>query len=112
MKKIEAIIRPEFLLKIKRKLEEIGHYGMTITEVQGCGKQGGITQNWRGEKYKIEFLQKIKIEMVVKEKDVEKIIDVIVNEARTGEIGDGKIFILPIETAIKIRTGEKGESAI
>ncbi|MCM8784896.1 MAG: P-II family nitrogen regulator [Candidatus Omnitrophica bacterium] len=112
MKKIEAIIRPEFLLKVKEKLEKIGHYGLTITDVEGCGKQGGIVRNWRGEKYKVEFIEKIKVEIIAKDIDVEKIVKVIIDTARTGEIGDGKIFILPVENVIKIRTGEKGNAAI
>lgn len=112
MKKIEAIIRPEFLLKIKKELENIGHFGLTITDVEGCGKQGGIVRNWRGEKYKVEFIEKVKVEIISKDTDVEKIVKIIINTARTGEIGDGKIFILPVENVIRIRTGEKGDAAI
>ena len=112
MKKIEAIIRPEFLNKIKEELEKISHYGLTITDVEGCGRQGGIVQHWRGEKYKVEFLEKIKIEIVAKDKDIDKIVDIILKTSRTGEVGDGKIFILPVEDAIRIRTGERGDEAI
>ncbi|MCX8083222.1 MAG: P-II family nitrogen regulator [bacterium] len=112
MKKVEAIIRPEKLENVKKALTEIKCNGMTLSEVEGHGKQQGMVQQWRGEKYRIEFLPKIKIEIVVKDKDVEGIVKVIADAARTGEIGDGKIFVIPVENAIKIRTGERGENAI
>lgn len=112
MKKIEAIIRPERLHNVKMALELAGHSGLTISEVEGHGKQKGLTQQWRGEKYKVELLPKVKIEVVVKDSDVDSIIKAIISSARTGEIGDGKVFIYPCENAIRIRTGEKGESVV
>ena len=112
MKKIEAIIRPEKLESVQRALEKVGYSGLMISEIEGHGKQKGIVQQWRGEKYKVEFLPKIKIEIIVKDNEVERIIKTIVDSAKTGEIGDGKIFISPIENAVRIRTGEKGEQAI
>ncbi len=112
MKKIEVIIRPEKLESVQRALEKVGYSGLMISEIEGHGKQKGIVQQWRGEKYKVELLPKIKIEIIVKDDEVERIIKTIVDSAKTGEIGDGKIFISPIENAVRIRTGEKGEQAI
>jgi nitrogen regulatory protein P-II 1 len=112
MKKIEAIIKPDRLDKIKEALVGIDIKGMTISEVRGFGRQEGKIEYFRGAKYKIDFLPKIKIEIVCKEATCEKIVEVIIENARTGEIGDGKIFIFPIEETIRIRTGEKGEVAI
>lgn len=112
MKKIEVIIRPEKLEQIKVKLEEMGHSGITISEVEGCGRQKGITQQWRGETYKIDFVPKLKLEVVVKDSELKKVIDIIVQTAKTGEVGDGKIFVLPVEEVIRIRTQEKGDVAI
>ena len=112
MKKIEAIIRPEKLEQIKIELEKIGHNGITVSEVEGCGRQKGVTQQWRGEIYKIDFVPKLKLEIVVKDSELKKVLDCIIQSARTGEVGDGKIFVLPVEEVIRIRTGEKGEEAI
>jgi nitrogen regulatory protein P-II 1 len=112
MKKIEAIIRPEKLETLRRALESAGCAGVMITEIEGHGKQKGVVQQWRGEKYKVELLPKIKIEAVVRDQEVDRLIKVIVDNARTGEIGDGKIFVSSIENAIRIRTGEKGEPAL
>jgi len=112
MKKIEAIIRPEKLEAVRRALELSGCTGLMITEIEGHGKQKGMIQQWRGEKYKVELLPKIKIDVVVKDQDTDKVIEAIIESARTGEIGDGKIFISPIESAIRIRTFEKGEVAL
>ena len=112
MKKIEAIIRPEKLDVVRNALGEIGCPGITVTEVEGHGKQKGLEQQWRGKKYRIELLQKVKIEAVVKDADVERIVKVIMDKARTDKIGDGKIFVYPIENVFRIRTGEKGESAV
>ncbi|MDD5422930.1 MAG: P-II family nitrogen regulator [Candidatus Omnitrophota bacterium] len=112
MKKIEAIIRPESLDPVRRALELFGCAGLMISEIEGHGKQKGVVQQWRGEKYKMELLPKIKIEIIVKNGEVDKIVNTIMEYARTGEVGDGKIFIYPVEDAVKIRTGEKGESAI
>ena len=112
MKKIEAIIRPEMLEAVRKAVERIGCSGLMITEIEGHGKQKGVIQQWRGEKYKVELLPKVKIEIVVKDQDVGKITQTIMMDARTGEIGDGKIFVSSIEDAIRIRTGEKGDIAL
>jgi nitrogen regulatory protein P-II 1 len=97
---------------VKDALSDIGYPGMTITEVKGHGKQKGITEQWRGRTFKADLIKKIQMEMVVVDKDVENIVQCIVKEAKTGNIGDGKIFISPVENVIRIRTGEKGEKAI
>lgn len=112
MKKIEAIIRPEKLEVVRRALEKAGCAGVMITEIEGHGKQKGVVQQWRGEKYKVELLPKIKIEIIVRDEDVERITKSIVDNSRTGEIGDGKIFVYSVSDAIRIRTGEKGDSAL
>ncbi|MFA6356541.1 MAG: P-II family nitrogen regulator [Candidatus Omnitrophota bacterium] len=112
MKKIEAIIRPERITFVREALEKVGYSGLMITEIQGHGKQKGATQQWRGEKYKVEFLPKTKLEIVVKDSEAEKIIKSIVEAGRTGDIGDGKIFVYNIEDAIRIRTNERGESVL
>ncbi|RUM46374.1 MAG: P-II family nitrogen regulator [Hydrogenothermus sp.] len=112
MKKVEAIIKPFKLEEVKDALTEIGVYGMTVSEVKGFGKQKGHTELYRGAEYVIDFLPKLKIEVVVDDEIVEKVVEVISNAARTGRIGDGKIFIIPVEDAIRIRTGERGTEAI
>ncbi len=112
MKKIEAIIRPEKLEEVKKALEEIGCYGMTVTEVRGRGRQKGIVHQWRGREYRIDLLAKIKLEIVVPDKAVEKVVSKIIETAKTGNVGDGKIFIVPIEDVIRVRTGERGERAV
>jgi len=112
MKKIEAIIRPEKIQDVKAALDKLGCIGMTITEVKGRGKQGGITQQWRGRQYHIDLLPKIKIELVVKTKYVDKVVNTIIESARTGKTGDGKIFISPVEKIYRVRTGEVDEDAI
>lgn len=112
MKKIEAIIRPEMLETVRKAVEGAGCSGLMITEIEGHGKQKGVIQQWRGEKYKVELLPKVKIEIVVKDQDVDKITKTIMMGARTGEIGDGKIFVSSVDDAIRIRTGEKGEVAL
>jgi len=112
MKKIEVIIRPEKLELVRRSLEQTGCTGLMISEIEGHGKQKGVIQQWRGEKYRVALLPKVKIEIITKDQDLEKIIKAIIDSARTGEIGDGKIFISPVENAVRIRTGEKGEQAI
>ena len=111
MKKIEAIIRPERLDAVRQALEEYGYPGMTISEVRGHGKQHE-RQQWRGQTYTVEFLSRLKVEIVVIDSDVPRMLNAIVRSARTGERGDGKIFVLPIENAVRIRTGEEGENAI
>jgi nitrogen regulatory protein P-II 1 len=112
MKKIEAIIKPFKLDDVKEALFEVGISGITVSEVKGHGRQQGHTELYRGAEYVVDFLPKLKIEIVVKEEEVEKVIDAIINSARTGKIGDGKIFVLPVEKAIRIRTGEEDEEAI
>ncbi len=113
MKKIEAIVRPERVSAVKEALEKLGYPGMTLTQVKGHGKQKGVVQQWRGSQYRIEFLPKVKIELVIENGDsLEPIISAIVENARTGEAGDGKIFIWPIEDVIRIRTGERGPAAV
>ena len=112
MKKIEAIIRPEKLESVRQALEEVDSPGLMITEIEGHGKQKGLTQQWRGREYKVELLPKVKIEIVVKDQDVERITKAISEAAKTGKIGDGKIFVYPVENVLRIRTGEKGEAAL
>lgn len=112
MKKIEAIIRPERLSAVRDALEKVDSPGLMITEIEGHGKQKGIEQQWRGRKYKVELLAKVKIEIVAKDQDVERIIKAISDTAKTGKIGDGKIFIYPADNALRIRTGEKGDIAL
>ena len=112
MKKIEAIIKPFKLDDVKEALTELGVIGMTVTEVRGFGRQKGHTELYRGSEYTIDFLPKVKIELVVADPIVEKVVAAIVAAARTGSIGDGKVFVMPMGEAIRIRTGEKGESAI
>ena len=112
MKKIEAIIKPFKLDEVKAALQEAGIQGMTICEVKGFGRQKGHTELYRGAEYVVDFLPKVKIDIIVAEKEVSKVVDAIQKAAKTGRIGDGKIFISPIENIIRIRTGESGESAI
>jgi nitrogen regulatory protein PII len=112
MKKIEAIIRPHLLESVKDALQTLGVQGMTISEIKGFGRQKGHTEVYRGSEYKVEFVPKIKIEVVVPEEIVEDAVGVLAKAARTGKFGDGKIFVLPVEEAIRIRTGEHGENAV
>ncbi len=112
MKKIEAIIRPFKLDEVKEALVEEGIRGLTITEVRGYGRQKGHTETYRGNEYRIEFVPKIKIEIVVEESKVEKVIEAILRTAKTGQVGDGKIFISTIEEVIRIRTEEAGKEAL
>ena len=112
MKKIEAIIRPSKLDEIKDALGLFGIHGLTVTEVIGCGLQKGKKEVYRGTEYTIDLLPKIKIEIVIRDKWVDEVIRIFINTARTGEIGDGKIFVYAVENAIRIRTGEGGEEAI
>jgi nitrogen regulatory protein P-II 1 len=112
MKKIEAIIKPFKREDVKDALFEIGITGITVSEVKGHGRQQGHTELYRGAEYVVDFIPKIKIELIVKEEDLEKVISTIQKSARTGKIGDGKIFVLPIEKVIRIRTGEEDEEAI
>ncbi|MFN3698868.1 MAG: P-II family nitrogen regulator [Dictyoglomus sp.] len=112
MKKIECIIRPEKLEEVKEALNSLGIKGMTVTQVFGCGLQKGRTEYYRGVEISINLLPKIKLEMVVNDSEVDKIVEIVMQFARSGNIGDGKIFIYNIEDAIRIRTGERGEAAI
>jgi nitrogen regulatory protein P-II 1 len=112
MKKIEAVIKPFKLDDVKEALTQLGVFGMTVTEVRGFGRQKGHTELYRGSEYTIDFLPKVKIEVVVPDELVDKVVSAIASAAKTGSIGDGKVFVLPIGEAIRIRTGEKGESAI
>jgi nitrogen regulatory protein P-II 1 len=112
MKKIEAIIRPERLPAVRAALEEIGYPGMTLSEVKGHGKQTGQVLQSRGVKYEIDFLPRAKLEIVVIDADVSKLVSAIARGARTGEPGDGKIFVLPVDSAIRIRTGDRDINAI
>ena len=112
MKKIEAIIRPFRIDDVREALGDIGVKGMTLTEVKGYGRQKGHTELYRGSEYQIDFLPKIKLEVVVTDKLADKVVDTIVKAAKTGEVGDGKIFISDVEDAVRVRTGESGEDAL
>ncbi len=112
MKKIEAIIKPFKLDEVKEALHEIGVSGITVTEAKGFGRQKGHTELYRGAEYVVDFLPKVKLEVVIDDSLVERTTEAIANAARTGRIGDGKIFVSPVEEAIRIRTGERGTDAI
>ena len=112
MKKIEAIVRPEKLEEVRKAIEAVGYPGLTITEAEGHGKQKGVVQQWRGETYRVEFLPKVKLEIVVGDGDVDRIVQAIIKAAKTGAVGDGKIFVTDVRDVIKIRTGERGEAAL
>ena len=112
MKKLEAIIKPFKLEEVKEALAELGIEGMTVTEVKGFGRQKGHTEIYRGSEYTVDFLPKIKLEIVLSDSRVESAVDAIVKAAKTGKIGDGKVFVSTIDNAIRIRTGETGEAAV
>lgn len=112
MKKVEAIIRPFKLDEVKIALVNAGIVGMTVSEVRGFGRQKGQTERYRGSEYTVEFLQKLKVEIVVEDDQLDMVVEKVIASARTGEIGDGKIFISPVEQIIRIRTGEKNQEAI
>ncbi|WP_038308207.1 P-II family nitrogen regulator [Kingella kingae] len=112
MKKIEAIIKPFKLDDVREALTEAGIFGMTVTEVKGFGRQRGHTEVYRGAEYAVDFLPKVKLELVLPDDLVERTVEIIVQTARSGKIGDGKIFVLPVEEVIRIRTGETGEAAV
>jgi nitrogen regulatory protein P-II 1 len=112
MKRIEAVIRPHLVDAVKNALQESGVVGMTVVDVKGFGRQKGHTETYRGAEYKIEFLPKIKIEVVVPDELAEAATDAIRGAARTGKVGDGKIFVTSVEECVRIRTGERGESAL
>jgi len=112
MKKIEAIIRPNKMEEVKNSLEKAGYISMTITEVKGRGQQKGIKQIWRGQEYVVDILPKVKIELTVKDEKADEVVSVIQQSAHTGNFGDGKIFVIPVEKIVRIRTGEIGDDAI
>jgi len=112
MKKIEAIVKPFKLDDVKEKLTALGIKGMTVTEVRGFGRQKGHTEIYRGAEYVVDFLPKIKIEIAVSDVQVAEVVDAIRSAANTGKIGDGKIFVIPVEECVRIRTGETGEEAL
>lgn len=112
MKKIEAIIKPFKLEDVKEALHDIGVEGMTVTEVKGFGRQKGHTEIYRGSEYTVDFLPKIKLEIILTDDRIQGAVDAIVKAAHTGKIGDGKVFIIPVESAIRIRTQEKGDAAV
>ena len=112
MKKVEAIIKPFKLDEVKESLSGIGIQGLTVTEVKGFGRQKGHTELYRGAEYVVDFLPKVKLEIIVKDESVASVVDAIEKAAKTGRIGDGKIFVLPIEEVVRIRTGERGDQAL
>ena len=112
MKRIIAVIRGEKLEEVKKALIAVGCDGMNISEIKGRGRQLGIRESYRGSKYCMDLIPKARVELIVKDEDVEEVSDVVIQAARTGEVGDGKIFISPIDNVIRIRTGEKGDDAV
>lgn len=112
MKKLEAIIRHELLEKVRDALDKEGYHGLTISEVRGAGSQRGYTESYRGAKATIVFRPKVKVEIVVEAEQVDEVIEIIIESARTGTVGDGKIFVIPIEETVRIRTGERGKDAL
>ena len=112
MKKVEAIIKPFKLDEVKEALNEIGVQGLTVSEVKGFGRQKGHTELYRGAEYVVDFLPKVKLEVIVRDDMAKQVVDTILQAAKTGKIGDGKIFVLPVEEVIRIRTGERGDAAI
>ena len=112
MKQIIAVIKPFKLEEVRESLADVGVSGLTVTEVKGFGRQKGHTELYRGAEYVVDFLPKVKVEVVVKDEDVDRVVEAIVSAAKTGKIGDGKIFVTPVEQVIRIRTGETNESAV
>jgi nitrogen regulatory protein P-II 1 len=112
MKKVEGIVRPHLLEAVKNALQEVGIVGMTVSEVKGFGRQKGHTETYRGSEYKVEFLPKIKIEVVVTDELAEQAVEAILKTAKTGKFGDGKVFVSSLEDVVRIRTGERGEAAL
>ena len=112
MKKVEAIIKPFKLEEVKEALANVGIKGLTVIEVKGFGRQKGHKELYRGAEYEIEFLPKVKLEVIVPESELENVVEAIVSSARTGRLGDGKVFVSPVEEVVRIRTGERGEEAI
>ena len=112
MKKIEAIIKPTKIEDVKNSLEKAGYISLTITEVKGRGQQKGIKQVWRGREYTVDVLPKVKVELIVKDENEDEVIGIIQQSAKTGTFGDGKIFVIPVEKVVRIRTGESGADAL
>ena len=112
MKLVTAIIKPFTLDDVKSSLEQLGVLGMTVSEVQGYGRQKGHTEVYRGAEYSVDFVPKIKIEVVVDDNQVDKVLDAVVEAARTGKIGDGKVWVTPVDTVVRVRTGERGSDAL
>jgi len=112
MKKIEAIIKPTKLEEVKSSLEKAGYISLTITEVKGRGQQKGIKQVWRGREYTVDVLPKVKVELIIKDENEDEVVGIIQQSAKTGSFGDGKIFVIPVEKVIRIRTGETGGDAL
>ena len=113
MKQIKAVIRPEKMAEVRESLKKAGCYhGIMVSDIVGQGTQKGITQSWRGEKYQLDLIPKVMIDLVVQDKEVDTVKKIIIESARTGEIGDGKIFIYNVENVVRIRTGEEGETAV
>jgi nitrogen regulatory protein P-II 1 len=112
MKKLDAIVRPHLLEEVKTALQEVGVVGMTVTEVKGFGRQKGHTETYRGSEYKVEFLPKIKIEVVLGDELVEQAVEAVLKTAKTGKFGDGKVFVSPLDEVVRIRTAERGEAAL
>ena len=112
MKKVEAVIKPFRLDDVKEKLTNLGIKGMTVSEVKGFGRQKGHTEVYRGAEYSVDFVPKVRVEVVVDDSIVDKVVDSIVRSARTGKIGDGKVWVSPVETIVRVRTGERGTDAI
>ncbi|MFN8092036.1 MAG: P-II family nitrogen regulator [Vicinamibacteria bacterium] len=112
MKKVEAVVRPHLLDAVKTALQDVGIVGMTVSEVKGFGRQKGHTETYRGSEYKVDFLPKVKIEVVIADELVEKVIEAVLKTAKTGKFGDGKIFVTSLDNVVRIRTGERGEEAL
>jgi nitrogen regulatory protein P-II 1 len=112
MKKIEAVIREEQLPVVRKALEDVGYPGITISQVRGHGRQKGVTQQWRGREFTVDLLPKVKLEMIVADADAQRLAQTIAENARTGAVGDGKIWVSDVSTIIRVRTGERGDTAI
>ena len=112
MKKVECIVRPHLMEAVKTALQDVGIVGMTVSEVKGFGRQKGHTETYRGSEYKVDFLPKVKIEVVVVDEILEKVIEAVLKTAKTGKFGDGKIFVTSLDNVVRIRTGERGEEAL
>jgi nitrogen regulatory protein P-II 1 len=112
MKKVEAVVRPHLLDAVKTALQDVGIVGMTVSEVKGFGRQKGHTETYRGSEYKVDFLPKVKIEVVILDDLLEKVIEAVLKTGKTGKFGDGKIFVTSLDNVVRIRTGERGEDAL